>query len=102
MERDKEMSIPSSVLWNDLQFQMERLPEHLRSKFLLVLAVSERAKQLVLDPERYQVMGDENPVNIALREIAEGRFRVRVNDERLLRALQGQPPEDTDIFPYRP
>lgn len=101
MEQNKDITLPSSVLWNDLQFQMERLPEHLRSKFLLVLAVSERAKQLVLDPERHQVLGDENLVTRAFQEIAEGRFKVRVKDERLLRALQGQP-EDTDIFPYRP
>jgi len=71
----------------------------MRSKFLLVLAVSERARQLVESPERER--SDENPVTRALREISEGRFQLRVTDERFLRALQGKP-EDTDIFPYRP
>jgi DNA-directed RNA polymerase subunit K/omega len=99
MEQERELSVPESVLLNDLQYQLGRLPEGMRSKFLLVLAVSERARQLVESPERER--SDENPVTRALREISEGRFQLRVTDERFLRALQGKP-EDTDIFPYRP
>jgi DNA-directed RNA polymerase subunit K/omega len=99
MEQERELSVPESVLLNDLQYQLSRLPEGIRSKFLLVLAVSERARQLVESPERER--SDENPVTRALREISEGRFQLRVTDERFLRALQGKP-EDTDIFPYRP
>ncbi len=99
MEQERELSVPESVLLNDLQYQLNRLPEGMRSKFLLVLAVSERARQLVESPERER--SDENPVTRALREISEGRFQLRVTDERFLRALQGKP-EDTDIFPYRP
>jgi DNA-directed RNA polymerase subunit K/omega len=99
MEQERELSVPESVLLNDLKYQLSRLPEGMRSKFLLVLAVSERARQLVESPERER--SDENPVTRALREISEGRFQLRVTDERFLRALQGKP-EDTDIFPYRP
>ncbi|MFA0785112.1 DNA-directed RNA polymerase subunit omega [Fervidibacter sacchari] len=99
MEQERELSVPESVLLNDLQYQLNRLPEGMRSKFLLVLAVSERARQIVESPERER--SDENPVTRALREISEGRFQLRVTDERFLRALQGKP-EDTDIFPYRP
>jgi DNA-directed RNA polymerase subunit K/omega len=99
MEQERELSVPESVLLKDLQYQLSRLPEGMRSKFLLVLAVSERARQLVESPERER--SDENPVTRALREISEGRFQLRVTDERFLRALQGKP-EDTDIFPYRP
>ncbi|MFA0747366.1 DNA-directed RNA polymerase subunit omega [Fervidibacter sp.] len=99
MEQERELSVPESVLLNDLQYQLSRLPEGMRNKFLLVLAVSERARQLVESPERER--SDENPVTRALREISEGRFQLRVTDERFLRALQGKP-EDTDIFPYRP
>jgi len=99
MEQERELSVPESVLLNDLQYQLSRLPEGMRSKFLLVLAVSERARQLVESPERER--SDEIPVTRALREISEGRFQLRVTDERFLRALQGKP-EDTDIFPYRP
>jgi DNA-directed RNA polymerase subunit K/omega len=99
MEQERELSVPESVLLNDLQYQLSRLPEGMRSKFLLVLAVSERARQLVESPERER--SDENPVTQALREISEGLFQLRVTDERFLRALQGKP-EDTDIFPYRP
>jgi DNA-directed RNA polymerase subunit K/omega len=99
MEQERELSVPESVLLNDLQYQLSRLPEGMRSKFLLVLAVSERARQLVESPERER--SDENPVTRALREISEGHFQLRVTDERFLRALQGKP-EDTDIFPYRP
>jgi DNA-directed RNA polymerase subunit K/omega len=99
MEQERELSVPESVLLNDLQYQLSRLSEGMRSKFLLVLAVSERARQLVESPERER--SDENPVTRALREISEGRFQLRVTDERFLRALQGKP-EDTDIFPYRP
>ena len=99
MEQERELSVPESVLLNDLQYQLSRLPEGMRSKFLLVLAVSERARQFVESPERER--SDENPVTRALREISEGRFQLRVTDERFLRALQGKP-EDTDIFPYRP
>jgi DNA-directed RNA polymerase subunit K/omega len=99
MEQERELSVPESVLLNDLKYQLSRLPEGMRSKFLLVLAVSERARQLVESPERER--SDENPVTRALREISEGSFQLRVTDERFLRALQGKP-EDTDIFPYRP
>jgi DNA-directed RNA polymerase subunit K/omega len=65
-----------------------------------VLAVSERAKQLVLDPNQAE-RTEENPVTQALREISEGRFQIRLTDERFLKALEGRP-EDKDIFPYRP
>jgi DNA-directed RNA polymerase subunit K/omega len=99
MEQERELSVPESVLLNDLQYQLSRLPEGMRSKFLLVLAVSERARQIVENPDREG--SDENPVTRALREISEGRFQLRVTDERLLRALRGEP-EETDIFPYRP
>lgn len=99
MERQETM-LPPSVLLNDLQSQLQRLPEELRSKFLLVLAVAERAKQLVLDPNQLE-RTDENPVTQALREIREGRLQIRLTDERFLRALKGRP-EDKDIFPYRP
>ncbi len=99
MEQERELTVPPSVLLNDLQFQLNKLPEGMRSKFLLVLAVSERAKQIVESPDRDRT--DENPVTRALREISEGRFQLRVTDERFLRALQGKP-EETDIFPYRP
>lgn len=99
MEQEQELSVPTSVLLNDLQYQLSKLPEGMRSKFLLVLAVSERARQIVESPDRDQI--DENPVTRALREISERRYQLRVTDERFLRALQGKP-EDTDIFPYRP
>jgi DNA-directed RNA polymerase subunit K/omega len=99
MEQERKLSLPESALLNDLQYQLSRLPEGMRSKFLLVLAVSERARQIVENPDREG--SDENPVTRALREISEGRFQLRVTDERFLRALQGKP-EDTDIFPYRP
>jgi DNA-directed RNA polymerase subunit K/omega len=99
MEQERELSVPESVLLNDLQYQLSRLPEGMRSKFLLVLAVSERARQIVENPDREG--SDENPVTRALREISEGRFQLRITDERFLRALRGEP-EETDIFPYRP
>lgn len=99
MEQERQLSTPDSVLLNDLQFQLSKLPEGMRSKFLLVLAVSERARQIVESADRERT--DENPVTRALREISEGRFQLRVTDERFLRALQGKP-EETDIFPYRP
>ncbi len=99
MEQERELAVPESVLLNDLQYQLNRLPEGMRSKFLLVLAVSERAQQIVESPERDRI--DENPVTRALREVSEGRYQLRVTDERFLRALQGKP-EETDIFPYRP
>ncbi|MEJ7613438.1 MAG: DNA-directed RNA polymerase subunit omega [Candidatus Fervidibacter sacchari] len=99
MEQERDLSVPESVLLNDLQYQLSRLPDGMKSKFLLVLAVSERARQIVENMERDR--SDENPVTRALREISEGRFQLRVTDEHFLRALQGKP-EDTDIFPYRP
>ncbi len=99
MEKERELSVPESVLLNDLQYQLNKLPEGMRSKFLLVLAVSERARQIVESADRDRT--DENPVTRALREISEGRYQLRVTDERFLRALQGKL-EETDIFPYRP
>lgn len=99
MEQEREFSVPESVVLNDLQDQLHRLMEGMRSKFLLVLAVSERASQLVESPDRER--SDENPVTKGLREISEGRFQIRVNDESFLRALRGEP-EEKDIFPYRP
>lgn len=98
MEQGRKLSVPDSVLLNDLQYQLNKLPEGMRSKFLLVLAVSERARQIVEGADRERA--DENPVTRALREISEGRYQLRVTDERFLRALQGKP-EETDIFPYR-
>lgn len=99
MEQERELTVPTSVLLNDLQYQLNKLPEGKRSKFLLVLAVSERARQIVESAERERE--DESPINRALREISEGRYQLRVTDERFLKALQGKP-EETDIFPYRP
>lgn len=99
MERT-EVTMPESATLNDLQNQLQRLTEDLRSKFVLVLAVAERAKQIVLDPNQ-QERPDENPVTQALREIYDGRLQIRLTDGRFLRALKGRP-EDTDIFPYRP
>jgi DNA-directed RNA polymerase subunit K/omega len=99
MEQERELAVPTSVLLNDLQYQLGKLPEGMRSKFLLTLAVSERARQIVESADREGT--DENPITRALREISEGRFQIRVTDERFLKALQGKP-EETDIFPYRP
>lgn len=99
MEQEREFTVPTSVLLNDLQHQLNKLPEGMRSKFLFVLAVSERARQIVESGDHDR--DDENPVTRALREIIEGRYQLRVTDERFLRALQGKP-EETDIFPYRP
>lgn len=99
MEQERELTVPESVLLNDLQYQLNKLPEGVRSKFLLVLAVSERARQIVEGADREHI--NENPVTRALREVSEGRHQLRVTDERFLRALQGKP-EETDIFPYRP
>lgn len=99
MEQEREIFAPPSVLLNDLQHQLSKLPEGMRSKYLLVLVVAERARQIVESPERDQTHG--NPVIRALNEISEGRFQPRVTDERFLRALQGKP-EETDLFPYRP
>ncbi|MER3499863.1 MAG: hypothetical protein IMHGJWDQ_000122 [Candidatus Fervidibacter sp.] len=99
MEQERELALPLQVLLKDLQYQLSKMPEGMRSKFLLVLAVSERARQIVESPDRDR--SDENPVTRALQEISEGRFQLRVTDERFLRALQGTP-EESDIFPYRP
>ncbi len=99
MEQEREITVPRLVFLNDLQHQLNRLPEGVKSKYLLVLAVAERARQIVENPEREQ--SDENPVTRALREINEGRFQLRVTDEHFLKALQGKP-EETEIFPYRP
>lgn len=98
MEQERELNLPETVILNDLQYQLSRLPEGMRSKFLLTLAVARRARQLVESPEREYI--DENVFTRALRERIDGRFQFRVTDERFLRALQGKP-EDTDIFPYR-
>jgi len=99
MEQEHKLATLPSVLLNDLQYQLSKLPEEMRSKYLLVLAVSERARQIVESPERDQ--SEENPVIRALREIGEGRYQIRTKDERFLKALEGKP-EETDIFPYHP
>lgn len=99
MEQERELIVSPYVVLNDLQYQLEKLPEGIRSKFLLTLAVSERARQIVESADREGA--DENPITRALREISEGRYQIRVTDESFLKALQGKP-EETDIFPYRP
>ncbi|MFN4179733.1 MAG: DNA-directed RNA polymerase subunit omega [Armatimonadota bacterium] len=99
MEQERELSVSPYVVLNDLQYQLGKLPEGIRSKFLLTLAVSERARQIVESADREGM--DENPITRALREISEGRYQIRVTDESFLKALQGKP-EETDIFPYRP
>ncbi len=88
---------------NDLPLQLSRLSSHLQNKYLLTLIIAERAKQIVLDPDR-AARGDEtNPVTLALKDLAEGRLQpqIQLTDERMVKALQGQP-EDIEIFPYRP
>lgn len=99
MEQERELTVPDSVLLNDLQYQLTKLPEGIRSKFLLVLGVSERARQIVESADQERT--NENPVSRALREVSNGRYQLRITDDRFLRALQGNP-EETDIFPYRP
>ncbi|MCS7192615.1 MAG: DNA-directed RNA polymerase subunit omega [Armatimonadetes bacterium] len=98
MEQEREIDAPPSVLLNDLQYQLSKLPEGMRSKYLLVLVVAERARQIVENPEREQTY--ENPIIRALNEINEGRFQPRVTDEHFLSSLQGKP-EESDLFPYR-
>lgn len=99
MEQEREPSVPEIVVLNDLQYQLSKMPEGLRNKFLLTLVVAERARQIVESPDRDR--SDENPVTIALREISEGRFQLRVTDERFLKALRGELDEKS-LLPFLP
>lgn len=87
---------------DDMQRLLEEIPEELRSKYLLTLAVAERAKQILQQQQMGLTQrGEESPIIQALRDLVERRFQFRLNDERVLRAFKGEL-KDTDIFPYRP
>lgn len=61
------------------------MPELLKnvdnSRYLLVNLIAKRAREIAADAEEDRIPLDENPVSIAINEIAEGKVTASVSDE---------------------
>ncbi|HID08177.1 MAG TPA: DNA-directed RNA polymerase subunit omega [Armatimonadetes bacterium] len=72
-----------------------RLMSRIPNKYLLTLAVAERARRLVQQAAfSYEPM-EEDPVITALREVDEGKLQIQVTDEELIKALEGRSEVET-------
>ncbi len=60
------------------------MPELLKnvdnSRYLLVNLIAKRAREIAADAEEDRIPLDENPVSIAINEIAEGKVTASVTD----------------------
>lgn len=53
---------------------LESLTKGHRSRYSLVIAVARRAREIVEDAEAKGVKLEDKPVNIAVRELADGKY----------------------------
>ena len=57
---------------------MSELLKHVDSRYLLVNVVAHRARQLSIESELTHEPLEEKPVTLAIREVAEGKLRLRL------------------------
>lgn len=56
---------------------MNKLLEQVPSRYMLVNVIAQRARQIANEAEENQVVLDDKPVSIAIREVAEGNVTVQ-------------------------
>ena len=57
------------------------LLKNLKSRYLLVNVVAQRARQIAEEAEKYQEELTEKPVTLAIREVAEGKLTATLKEE---------------------
>ena len=55
--------------------------KNVESRYLLVIVVAQRARQIASEAEELQEELTEKPVTLAIREVAEGKLTATVKDE---------------------
>ena len=57
------------------------LLKDVKSRYLLVNVVAQRARQIAQDAETYHEELTEKPVTLAIREVAEGKLSAKLKEE---------------------
>ena len=57
------------------------LLKNMKSRYLLVNVVAQRARQIAEEAEKYQEELTEKPVTLAIREVAEGKLTATLKEE---------------------
>lgn len=57
------------------------LLKNVESRYLLVNAVAQRARQIAEDAETYHEELTEKPVTLAIREVADGKLGAKLKEE---------------------
>ena len=57
------------------------LLKNVESRYLLVNAVAQRARQIAEDAETYNEELTEKPVTLAIREVADGKLGAKLKEE---------------------
>lgn len=59
---------------------MNKLLEKVPSRYMLVNIVAQRARQIASEAEEEQIPLDDKPVSIAIREVAEGKLTLEIEE----------------------
>ena len=57
------------------------LLKNMKSRYLLVNVVAQRARQIAEEAEKYQEELTEKPVTLSIREVAEGKLTATLKEE---------------------
>ena len=60
---------------------MSKLNSHVPNRYMLVNVVAQRARQIASEAEAAGEPLDDKPVSIAIREVAEGKLDLDLNEE---------------------
>lgn len=64
-----------------LEPPMNQLLKQVPSRYMLVNVVAQRARQVASEAEEAGLSLDDNPVTIAIREVAEGKLDLKDEEE---------------------
>ena len=56
---------------------MKDLLKQMPSRYMLVNVVAQRARQISSEAEEHEIILDDKPVSIAIREVAEGKVAIQ-------------------------
>lgn len=59
---------------------MSELLKHIDSRYLMVNVVARRARQISIEAETFHEPLSDKPVTLAIREVAEGKLAVTINE----------------------
>lgn len=60
---------------------MNKLLEQVPSRYMLVNVIAQRARQIANEAEEEQIVLDDKPVSMAIREVAEGKVELQAAQE---------------------